>query len=175
MAAVSEILVLPVALYRVRQWTRPARANVDDTHVENAVDLMYRCLARIEQGRSYDDLMAEDKPGRVDPRVFVSTGSRTLWAGGRPRVLGRVLRRAKLGVDFVSASTLIWAAWASVSPGSLRAFLRLLLQSRNSRARDLLSSASPLRWWPGGTTSPSLPDRETNGAELDLVRSADSR
>src|SRR5215213_3324981 len=173
-AGLSEILVLPLALYRVRQWTRPRRPDADETHVENAVDLMYRCLARIEQGRSYDDLLAEHKQGRVDPRVFVSTGSRMLWAGGRPRILGRVLKRAKLRLDLPSASTLIWVAWASVSPGSLRAFLRLLLRIRNNRSRDLLTVTGALRWSPGGAASPALAP-ELRGAPLDLVRRADSR
>ena len=175
MAAVSEILILPVALYRVRQWTRPRRPESDEAHVENAIDLMYQCLARIEQGEGYDDLLTGNKQGRIDPRVFVSTGSRILWAGGRPQILGRVLKRGKLGLDWASASTLIWGAWASVSPGSLRAFRRLLLRSKNNRARDLLSVAGPLRWSPGGATSQGAPLAAPRRAPLDLVRPADSR
>jgi len=42
MAAVTEVMVIPAALYQVRQWTKSTRATSDSERVENAVDLMYR-------------------------------------------------------------------------------------------------------------------------------------
>lgn len=65
MAAVTAVMVIPSALYQVRQWTKSTRATSDRERVENAVDLMYRAVGRLEQGRSYDDLLqARDQPAQ---------------------------------------------------------------------------------------------------------------
>jgi glycosyltransferase involved in cell wall biosynthesis len=148
-ASVSEVLVIPEPLYRVRQWTRPGRPQVDPTKVENAVDLLYRSVARLAEGRSYDDLLESgEPPSRVDPRVFISGGSRQLWAGGRPRMFGRLLKRGKLGFNKNSAFALVWTAWAGLSPSTLRLFLRTLLKVRNAKARAIAANPTTLRWAP---------------------------
>lgn len=149
MAAVADVLVIPEPLYRGRQWLSDGHAVNDPTRVENAVDLMYRSMARLEQGRGYEELLqgavrTEDK---VDPRVFIASGSRTLWAGGRPRLLRRLLKRGDLRADIRSFTALIWTAWASLSPASLRAFLKLLMNVRNLRA-PATAPPSLIRWSP---------------------------
>lgn len=151
MAAVTEAWVIPSPLYQVRQWTRPAGTSADLERAENAVDLMYRCVARLEANRPYEDLLAESRsgrPARVDPRVFVAAGSKQLWAGNRPLLLRRLLRRGKLRFDMRSLNALVWTAWASVSPTTLKMFLRLLLKSKNLRARSIAAHATPVRWSP---------------------------
>src|SRR5438045_4718004 len=148
-ASVAEVWVLPYGLYQLRQWTRNPRASSDPERFEKAVDTMYRSIARLEQNRSYDDILAERdsrSPARVDPRVFISAGSRVLWAGGRPRVLGRLLRRGRLGLDRPSLAVLIWSLWAEISPVTLRLFLRMLLHSQNSRALRAGPYSEPIRW-----------------------------
>lgn len=147
MSFVSKVLVIPETLYQVRQWTKNTRVASDREKVENAVDLMYRSIARLEQNRSYDDLLEDPQPGsRVDPRVFISAGSLILWAGGRPRLFGRLLRRGQLKFDVRTFNALVWTTWASISPGSLRAFLSMLLRARNLLAASAVSHAAPLSW-----------------------------
>lgn len=149
MATLTEVWVIPSALYQVRQWTKSTRTTSDRERVENAVDLMYRAVARLEQGRSYDDLLATgSQPGRVDPRVFISAGSIVLWSGGRPKLFGRLLKRGKLRFDVRTLSALVWTAWAFTSPFSLRAFMGMLLRLRNRRSKDIVTGAAPLRWSP---------------------------
>ena len=146
-AAVAEVLVIPSPLYEVRQWTRNTRVASDSKRVEDAVDLMYRCVARLQSGRSYDDLLADAAPRtRIDPRVFISAGSLILWAGKRPLLFSRLLKRGKLRLDMRSLSALVWTGWAALSPGSLRAFLTLLIKARNARAPFL--HEGPVRWQP---------------------------
>src|SRR5207249_4377384 len=100
------------------QWKKDDREDADNDRVENAVDLMYNSIARLEQRRGYDDLLQiSAKPARVDPRVFISLGSVVLWSGDRPRFFGRLLKRGKLAADFPTVSTLVWTSWASLSPG----------------------------------------------------------
>jgi glycosyltransferase involved in cell wall biosynthesis len=149
LAAVAEVLVIPSPLYQVRQWTKNTRAASDRERVENAVDLMYRSVARLEEGRSYDDLLQNRRhPTRVDPRVFISAGSIILWSGGRPRFFGRLLKRGKLDLNFRTLSALVWTGWASLNPSTLRGFMSLLLRVRNRLAERKVSTSVPLRWSP---------------------------
>jgi glycosyltransferase involved in cell wall biosynthesis len=149
MAALTEVWVIPSALYQVRQWTKSTRATSDRERVENAIDLMYRAVARLEQGRSYDDMLANcSQPPRVDPRVFISAGSIVLWSGGRPRLFGRLLKRGKLRFDVRTVSALVWTAWAFASPFSLRKFMGMLLRLRNRRSKAMVTGSGPLRWSP---------------------------
>src|SRR5689334_18082754 len=142
MAQIAEVLVIPEPLYRVRMWTKNTRASSDPDRIENAVDLMYRSVDRLEQGRGYDDLLGRSpEPHRVDPRVFMAATSLKLWAGDRPRLFGRLLKRGRLGPDVRSLSALAMTGWAAISPSTLRGFLRLFLKGKNMLAADVARSA----------------------------------
>jgi hypothetical protein len=161
MAAVSKVLVIPRVLYRVRQSDSSTRfASGHDRH-ERALDLMFRCLDRLEQGHEYDSVLAHPvaDDGKIDPRSYISLGSVVLWAGRRPRLFRRALRRGRLSPDFATASAIVWTAWASVSPGSLRLFLLLLLRLRNGLAKSRLRSSQPISWSPrpAAASSPAMP------------------
>ena len=148
MAAVTKIMVLPYSVYQVRQARVSSRLSSEQEHVERGVDLMYRARARLDQGRSYEDLLrpAVTDNHKVSPRVFVSLGSIVLWAGGRPRLFKRLLRRSELRFDRHSLAALVWTAWGSVEPHSLRAFIRLLLLGRKLRTRLTMRIDGPVQW-----------------------------
>lgn len=152
MAQVARVMVIPRSIYQIRQSTGSTRAVSDPERLERAVDLAFRCFRRLEQGRGYQDLLSgrgSDDSGKVDPRVFTSLGSVVLWAGVRPRFLGRLLKRGRLSFDIPSVSALVWAAWATLNPSTLRIFLNLLLKMRESSNRAS-SGGEPVLWSPGG-------------------------
>jgi hypothetical protein len=109
---------------------------------------MYRCMGRLSDNRMYEDLLVGPANARakLDPRVFVSLGSLTLWSGDKPRLLRRMLKRAELGADARTATSLAWAAWATANAWSLRLFLRLLVRVRNAAGRQGSALNAPLRW-----------------------------
>lgn len=148
MAETTKIMVLPYAVYQVRVARVSNRLSSQQLRVERAVDLMFRARARLAEGQSYEELlrMPRRDDTKVNPQVFVSLGSITLWAGGRPRLFKRLLRRAELRFDRRSLTTLVWTAWASLEPHSLRAFMRLLLAGRKFRSRDLMRIRDPISW-----------------------------
>lgn len=150
MAAVSRIAVIPRPLYRVRQSTTSTRVVCNPERLERALARAYRATDRLEEGKDYEDIFdkADEESRKIDPRVFIAIGSVRLWAGGRPRLLGRLLARARLSWDFRSASAIIWSAWASVSPSSLRSFLMLLLGARNRFASRPVQAHGALDWKP---------------------------
>jgi glycosyltransferase involved in cell wall biosynthesis len=147
MTKIATSLVLPYAIYSYRQSPISTRLASEQERVERAVDLAYRSRDRLNQGLEYDDLLSGPATkDRLDPRVFISLGSITLWAGGRPRLFQRLLRRGDLRANVRSLSALIWTAWASTEPHSLRGFIRLLLLARRARAWLLLRSDGPVLW-----------------------------
>jgi glycosyltransferase involved in cell wall biosynthesis len=135
MAAEADVMVLPRPLYRVRQTATSTRLTSDLQRREEALDRLYRSL-------NPDGAAAE----KIDPRVFVAVGSTILWSGGRPRLFRRFLHRAKLGLDRRSLGALAWTAWASASPATLRAFLRLRLATRNALSTRRVGRDRPLLW-----------------------------
>jgi glycosyltransferase involved in cell wall biosynthesis len=149
-ADASGIAIVPAVLYRHRNSPTSTRVASERPRVEAAVDLMYRCLDRIKDGRPYDDLLnAPVEPGRsLDPRVFVSLGSLVLWSGRRPRLLRRLFARGRLRTDLRSITAVCWAAWAATEPSSLRFFLKAIAVVKSANRRSRMSRADPIIWHP---------------------------
>jgi glycosyltransferase involved in cell wall biosynthesis len=149
----TKILVIPSSLFQVRQSTSSTRITSDRDRVERAVDLMYRSLKRLSENRTYEDLLRAEsgKDRRIDPMVFISRGSLELWAGGKPRLLSRLLRRGDLKFNFRTLSAIVWTGWAALSPSSLRAFLSMILRARNWFADTGISENTPIDWSPPKT------------------------
>jgi hypothetical protein len=63
-------------------------------------------------------------------------------------LFGRLLRRGRLRFDMRTLSAVVWTAWATLSPASLRAFMGLLLRVRNRRSRGIVADSAPMRWSP---------------------------
>lgn len=148
MAALTRVMIIPFSIYQVRQSKVSTRFASEQDRVERALDRMYRSRARIDQERPYDDLLhapASDSD-KLHPMVFVSLGSIMLWAGGRPRLFRRLVQRGELGFNLRSLSALVWTAWASIEPHSLRAFIRALLFGRQARAAAILRGDQPMIW-----------------------------
>jgi glycosyltransferase involved in cell wall biosynthesis len=163
MARLAPVLVIPRSLYKVRFSATSTRAASEADALEHAVDIMYRSADRLGGNRDYDDLLkAKSKTAKVDPRVYISLGSQLLWAGGKPRFFRRMLRNAELAPDLRTLSALVWTAWASFEPRSLRAFLRVLLFVRNVRAAIKIRIDGPVAW---PLTASSARRHASGGAE----------
>jgi glycosyltransferase involved in cell wall biosynthesis len=156
MGIVSAILIVPKTLYRVRQSTISTRAASRLEIVERAIDLMYRCTARMSNGQDYGELLHErrDPQAKLDPRVFIAIGSVHLWAGMRPQLFRRMLRRSTLSFSVKTFSALVWTVWASASPATLRLFLRILLRLRNSAFAPQIDK--PVPWTPWRDAPPEI-------------------
>jgi glycosyltransferase involved in cell wall biosynthesis len=151
MAAATKVMVIPHAIYQLRQSETSTRIVSEERRLEAGVDLMYRASDCVARKQSYEALLtaAPQKVRKIDPRVFISLGLLSLWAGGHPRLFRRLLRRGDLKVNLASASALVWTAWATAHPSSLRQFLRFLLFARNRLAATLVKTEEPVLWKPG--------------------------
>lgn len=149
MAEIAKVAVLPRPLFRVRQW-KSTRVMCDQEQLETAVQKVYLAADELRQGKGWGRIANApgSAGGKLDPRVFVALGSLHLWSGGNPHLFRRLLNRGELSWNMRSFAALVWTAWASASPSSLRLFLRLLLKGRNLAAAGSVSTAAPVRWQP---------------------------
>lgn len=122
--------------------------------IEGAVDEMYNFVAPVDgRGRTGGEAAASER--RLRPLVFVSIYSGLLWAGGRPRVLGRMLARSRIGPDLETLLSLSWAILAQTSPGLLRTLIRAMQGARNARARLAVRPGGVYFWRPGKARGPA--------------------
>jgi glycosyltransferase involved in cell wall biosynthesis len=147
MARLAPVMVIPHSLYEFRFSTTSTRTVSNADALERAVDTMYRSTDRLGRNQDYDDLLKSVRnSSKIDPRVFISLGSQLLWARGRPRFFKRMVKHGELSPSFRSVSALVWTAWASLEPRSLRAFLRTLLLARNVGATLKMRFDGPVLW-----------------------------
>ena len=144
MSGEAKIVTIPLPLYQHRHSQVSTRLASDRDRVEHAVDLAYRPTDQLSSGHDYENLLQARaaRPTKVDPRVFISLGSLTLWAGGRPRMFRRLLDRGALKLNLPTMTALLWTAWTSLSPASFRAFVSALSKLRNRVARKGLEGVA---------------------------------
>jgi glycosyltransferase involved in cell wall biosynthesis len=146
----GRVVVIPEILSTVRHARISTRLRDDQDRVERAVDLMYRTSRAYGRRASREAGAAAGGGTRLHPLTFVSCGSTNLWGGRSPAMWKRLWRRGRLGVDAVSLHALAWVGWGTVSPRSLRAFLRLLMGLRNRIARPRFRRLGYVDWTPRG-------------------------
>jgi len=147
MAAFARVMVIPRSLYKIRAWARSTRVASESERIERSLGKMYAVTDQLRRKGRYELLKSDTTVQRIDPRVFMAMGSVRLWAGERPRLFLRLLRRGHLSLNFKTLSAVVWVGWASISPASLRAFLKLLLDSRN-RVTSRYASGAAVNWQP---------------------------
>ncbi|WP_420137952.1 glycosyltransferase family 2 protein [Sphingomonas sp.] len=150
-AATGRIGVIGEVLTTVRHSRISTKLRGAPERFEFAVDQMFGASALFAAGGDPIHLPARKSAGKVHPLAFLSYGSTLLWSGRRPGVFARMIRRARLRPDRATLHALIWLSWASVSPRSLRAFLRLILATRNRVAKPLLPAGDVIEWIPRRT------------------------
>jgi glycosyltransferase involved in cell wall biosynthesis len=149
LADLGPVFVLPEPLVRYRHWQGSSRGQERAMEVERAHALMYRCADLHWRHESFDSLLGEpghDEPPRIRPRIFVARSWLSVWQGARPRVFRGMMARAQFGLDFDSLQSTVFVAWATLSPRSLRLFLRIFLSARNRVALLLLGGAGHVLW-----------------------------
>jgi hypothetical protein len=151
-AASGRVAVLPEVLSTVRHARVSTRLRNEQARVEDAVDLMYRSTAEYRGGGDHTPLLrigrGRRSGGKLHPMTFISCGSTRLWSGRSPAVMKRMWQRAGFGPNLASAQALVWVTWGTLSPKSLRFFLRTLLRIRNLPARLALGDRRYIEWRP---------------------------
>jgi hypothetical protein len=169
-AASGRIAVIPEVLSTVRHARISTRLRNNQVRVENAVDLMFRATEAYTAGEDPTPLLAAHDASsehRLHPMTFVSCGSTRLWSGRSPRIWDRMRKRALLKPNLATLHALLWVAWGTASPRTLRLFLRAMLAFRNFLARPLLKDVPFVEWRPCDAASAAVVE-----AGPELVRGA---
>lgn len=145
MAEHGRIFVIAEVLASYRHSATSIRERHGD-RIEQALDVMYRSAALHRQGRDWSPLLGHPSSGRIHPRIFVARSWVRLWEGRRSRMLGRMFRRGALRPDLVTTQSLVFVAWATASPRSLRLLLQLVGKARNAKARRRLADVDFIEW-----------------------------
>jgi glycosyltransferase involved in cell wall biosynthesis len=159
----GRIVVIPEVLSTVRHARISTRLRNSQLRVENAVDLMFRSTQAYASGADYTPLLRAHDPlsdHRLHPMTFISCGSTRLWSGRSPRISARMRKRALLRCDGATLHALVWVAWGTASPRTLRLFLRALLWVRNFAAKPLLNGIAYVEWCPRDAAEAPAPKAE---------------
>lgn len=158
-AALGRILVVPEVLASVRFAPTSARLTSRAERVDEAVDLMYRSVADYLAGGAYPRRFPGGgrlAPGaKLRPETWFGRGSSQVWAGKRPGLLLRMLRRTAFRADRVSAAVLAWAVLATVSPKSLRLLLRGVMRWRRRQIAPGVADRPWVAWDPADARAAS--------------------
>jgi glycosyltransferase involved in cell wall biosynthesis len=156
MAQQGRVLVLPDELYYYRFTDTSARLTADRERVEAAFRLMLRCRDSHSRGEDYTPLLeagpsaAGDEPGaaRIEPLVFLSFAVGPVWYGDSPHQFRSMLKRASFPRNRESAMVWLAVLWGSISPRSLRGFLRTRVWLHNRRKARLFPDGQVYEWFP---------------------------
>jgi hypothetical protein len=90
-----------LSYYRFHPDSSRLVSHADRTRIENAVGLMYRCVAERRAGRDLEALLrgspqARAAADKLPPSVWISIESARLWAGQAPVAFGALCRCSAL-------------------------------------------------------------------------------
>jgi glycosyltransferase involved in cell wall biosynthesis len=147
----GKALVLPDAMYRYRYSSTGCRLVADEMRIAQALDLRLRCLAAHRNGRDYEEIIEQEAtfgpPDTVAPAVLAQIAHERLWRADPRTIMQSWTRRHTiLGWNRQSTLIRIFAAWAWLSPASLRACLTFRFRYADWRARNVVADGEVLVW-----------------------------
>jgi hypothetical protein len=151
-AAHGRVLVIPEALYRYRYNPDGLTNSTRIEEITLAKHLLRRSIAVHGDGRRDgvpSEAAADAPPPSTVANALYYQGAMRLWAGQRPKILAEAIRSDARELSPAWMRTLAFAAWGSVSPGSLRAALRAGIRVRDAAAGAWLDDGKPVEWRPG--------------------------
>jgi hypothetical protein len=142
-ARAGRVVVLPDLLYHYRYHLRCSSLSFFTERAERT-NGFHRGNGK--PATSAPESMASEAAREPDLHALRSIGSLQLWAGHRPEALRLLLANSACRWTAETIRTLGWAAWGSVSPGSLRACLRCFIRTRDLLAGRRLRDGRAYEW-----------------------------
>jgi glycosyltransferase involved in cell wall biosynthesis len=146
----GRILVLPDALYRYRYHLDTTTLSYSAEEAARSIHLLRDALNERRAGRDHI-IPAERGADRPVSREMVAAAHRShgalrLWAGHTPGVLRELTRGGGRSGKLSGVGTVVWAAWGSLSPATLRFVLRSVIRLRDAVAGAWMPDGRPREW-----------------------------
>jgi glycosyltransferase involved in cell wall biosynthesis len=151
MARRARVLVLPLALYRLRCHQESVRLATPYPEVREAYHLMYRCLALYRAGQDYTPLLEHEHAevgvhAAAELSWLSSLGSLRLWAGNRPGILKQIRALRGIRLQVSSLHVLGLATLGEFSPGLYRGLSKWAYRIRDWKASARVAEWRPVEW-----------------------------
>lgn len=149
---VGRVALLAEPLVQYRMAPTSSRLASDRSVVERALDLRCRCIDAHQRGDDYEDLLAAaaagDRSSKLHPRTFIYLSALELWAGRPTPVLGPLLSRGDRRPIGLFVAAILWSAWATLNPATLRHAISLVVRVRNGFTRGVIRPGKLYDWRP---------------------------
>ncbi|MBI4380454.1 MAG: glycosyltransferase family 2 protein [candidate division NC10 bacterium] len=147
----GRLMVIPDALYRYRFHIGSVTLSSPLETITRVLDLMHRCITLHLAGRDYAHLLtmtpaSVDSEGRVSTETLYYLGASRLWAGYSPGILGEFRNYRWLPWRKTTLKTLVLGVGGSLSPSTLRGFLRWWIWLRDHTAGGYFRNGNPVEW-----------------------------
>lgn len=126
MTSVGRVVTLPDTLYHYRY------------HSDNATLLTGAQAVQV--------VVERHSPNGQDLASYYMLGAMRLWSGQSPQILQSLLARKSWPWNLRTLTALVSATWGSVSPATLRMFLRSFIRARDLLASFRVKDGRPYEW-----------------------------
>jgi glycosyltransferase involved in cell wall biosynthesis len=148
--ASGRVVVLADTLYSYRYQVSSVTSSRSLKAAAKALGLRGRCMKELRRGRDYTRLLdnagqnGHHKLGLAD--ALYLRGAMRLWAGQPPEILDLIFEHKPAELTPAHLRALTLATWGSLSPASLRLFLRLLISARDRLASYRVKDGGIYEW-----------------------------
>ncbi len=150
MSRKGRIVVVPDVLYSYRYHVDSATLEFSHDEAGHIAELRTRCIEEVRAGRDYRALLNRPRSGRISAqsaaRALYMNAALHLWAGDSRTVFASVLANSARVWNWQRVLLLLWGAWATTSPGSLRTLMRSIIRARDLLAGFRIKDGMPYEW-----------------------------
>jgi len=150
MSRKGRIMVVPDVLYSYRYHVDSATMEFSPDEAGHIAELRNSCIEEIRAGRDYQTLLSRSRSRRISNRAAAQAlymnAVLHLWAGHSRTVFASVWADPTRAWHWQRALLLLWGAWATTSPGSLRTLMRSIIRARDFLAGFRVKDGRPFEW-----------------------------
>ena len=150
MSRKGRIVVVPDVLYSYRYHVDSATIEFSPDEAGQIAELRNSCIEELRAGRDYQALLNRPRSRRISDRAaaraLYMNAALHLWAGDSRTIFASVLANPARVWNWQRVLLLLWGAWATASPGSLRTLMRSIIRIRDFLAGFRIKGGSPCEW-----------------------------
>jgi glycosyltransferase involved in cell wall biosynthesis len=150
MSQKGRIVVVPDVLYSYRYHVDSATLQFSPDEAGQIAELRNSCIEELRAGRDYQALLNRPRSQRISARAATAAlymnAALHLWAGDSRTIFASVLANPARVWNWERVLLLLWGAWATTSPGTLRGLMRSTIRVRDFLAGFRIKDGRSYEW-----------------------------